>query len=902
MGSVTRRLSQITRAFVDRTAIDWSGVLARMRDSPDRGLAENLHLLDRIRRSRSTGWQPREVSIISWFAICLVASLAAAQTAGALLILGAATLSGETIGRRISQVALGTAFAAASLFLVTVSSRDSRRIWLAATFATVASAFMRASLGDLPPSWSTLGDPLMRGLHPEVFAPVCLWQFSRDFPRGRRFASFDVSVERVIAGVWLIELLIFAVNVTAERAGVELGPLAYLRRNHPSHIFWHVFTLAFVPPVGAILLRSRRAPTRERRQVARLAAVIAASTAPFLMVGSIRSVLPGFDEWFGIESARHRVWLDGLVIGSLIAMPVLATAAIIVDRPFGVWVTRYRFSRDALVEHGTTAIALVPFAAIALTLYRLRHDTIGAFVESATPLLLLCIVAGWWLAGGRGRLLRVLTRDVHRAEDRHQHLASTLEHMRIARGEKEIMAVLEREVRNGIGAHHVHVLRPQPGGHFAVATRGTARFSSDSVLVGILGDTTEAVDLSAGGPLQALLPKRERDHLTRSALEIAAAVKRRDGTISAIVGCGRRRGGIAFDERDRWFLAALTTAAAAANEALAASAVPATVGSRSTSDIDVAFECPACGRVTARDRPTRCCGTALALAALPHHLAGKFLVRHRIGAGGMGIVYLARDRALGRDVALKTLPALHPRAVARLRDEARAMARLNHESLATIYGLEVWRDTPVLVVEYLEGGTLADRLTRGPLPLADATALGIGLTHALAYMHGRNVLHRDLKPSNIGFNAVGAVKLLDFGLATLMAGARDSRSETMAGAREGWCEGTLAYLPPEAYRGINPGPAFDLWALSVVIFEVIAGVNPFMAGDRRATIRRVLEGDFTAMRSRMPPPIGRFFERALAVEAGRRFRDSLELRAALAAAYEATTGESGGDPVDQAAP
>src|SRR4029453_5469271 len=130
----------------------------------------------------------------------------------------------------------------------------------------------------------------------------------------------------------------------------------------------------------------------------------------------------------------------------------------------------------------------------------------------------------------------------------------------------------------------------------------------------------------------------------------------------------------------------------------------------------------------------------------------------------MGVVYVARDPALGRDVALKTLPAHRGDAIGRLRDEARAMAALNHPALATLYGVELWRGTPVLVVEYMTGGTLAARLATGPMSLAEIVALGVCIADALIYMHARGVLHRDVKPGNIGMTADGTVKLLDFGL------------------------------------------------------------------------------------------------------------------------------------------
>jgi serine/threonine protein kinase len=166
------------------------------------------------------------------------------------------------------------------------------------------------------------------------------------------------------------------------------------------------------------------------------------------------------------------------------------------------------------------------------------------------------------------------------------------------------------------------------------------------------------------------------------------------------------------------------------------------------------------------------------------------------------------------------------------------MAALNHGALATIYGLEVWRRTPVLVVEYLAGGTLADGLARALLPRADVLALGIRLADALTYMHARGLLHRDLKPSNIGLTSDGAAKLLDFGLS----------------ADAGTPAGTPAYLPPEALDGAPPDAAVDLWGLATVLFQEGGG----QCAD-----------------------LSVFFDRALAPSRDDRFQSSAEIRDAL---------------------
>jgi serine/threonine protein kinase len=258
----------------------------------------------------------------------------------------------------------------------------------------------------------------------------------------------------------------------------------------------------------------------------------------------------------------------------------------------------------------------------------------------------------------------------------------------------------------------------------------------------------------------------------------------------------------------------------------------------------------------------------------------------------MGIVYLARDSTLDREVALKTLPGLRRNAVRRLKDEARAMAALNHESLATLYGLEMWRGTPVLVVEYFPQGTLARRLSEGSLSPADTVALGIRMARALVYMHARGVLHRDLKPSNIAFNAAGAPKLLDFGLATLVSPSTNVDDEPFG--RVGMIPerfvGTPAYVPPEAYRGAPSSPAVDLWALSVIMLEAVTGVNPFSTMHREARLRGAAAIDIPDIAWRSldcVPSLRAFLERALAPWPALRFQTSPEFQAALESVADA---------------
>lgn len=816
----------------------------------------------------------------------LVVALAAIQTVCSFAVLALAFASGDSITNRPPQVVLALAFAAASLFLGIAASRDSRRLFLLATFIAAASAFGRAALTGLPEAWSAAIAPAVRGIFPEAFMPACLWQFALDFPRVRRFTSFDVSARRVTATAWLLGTLFFGINLVAAYHPIDWRPFVYLLRDHPSNVFRYLLVLMPVPAIAAILVRSQRAPLSERRKVARFTLAIAAGTTPLLLYGVVRSVLPDVDDWLMNASPSERIWLDALIVGALAATPILSTIAVITDRPFELEMGQ-RTSRYVLGRGVVTTVVVGAFAALFITLYSLRHVAIGDVLsDSRAPLLLSCLAAVCLLLVARTRLLNALDRLIsHRALDHHEQLARALERIRIARGSREIIAVLGRELRTGIGAETVRVMVPADEGAFMEPSRSATPLPPDAALIAMLREAREPIDLSSDGPLLALLPQEDRDWVVVNDVGLVAPLKHRDGAIAAVVLFGPKRGGLPFDLRDRWLTTTLTTAAAAACEAdrvIGESDDPATVRANRPASLDeVAFECQRCGLV-AESPPLRCsCELDVRLASLPRHLGEKFVVQRRVGAGGMGVVYLARDMMLDRDVALKTLPELRPGTVTQLRDEARAMATLNHESLATIYGLEQWRRTPVLVVEYFPKGTLARRLANGPLSPAETVRLGCRLARALTYMHARGVLHRDLKPSNIAFTAAGAPKLLDFGLATLSTPSAGADLQLITGQRVNkLCAGTPAYLPPEAYRSAPPTPAFDLWALSVIMLEAITGVNPFVSNHRVVDINPT---DVCSPRRGCPPALVAFFERALAERPELRFETSRDVQSALEA-------------------
>jgi serine/threonine-protein kinase len=275
----------------------------------------------------------------------------------------------------------------------------------------------------------------------------------------------------------------------------------------------------------------------------------------------------------------------------------------------------------------------------------------------------------------------------------------------------------------------------------------------------------------------------------------------------------------------------------------------------------------------------------LTAASVPQLLRGVFRVEQRIGAGGMGVVYRAVDLNLHRDVAIKALLRLAPDQAARLRREARAMAAVTHPNLAVIHSVETWKTLPLLVQEYVAGGTLATRLQSAPLTIAETFRIGITLADLLDYLHGTGVIHCDIKPSNIGFTQHGMIKLLDFGLARILRdrGAPGTESTTTnqrrGSARPVWEGssvagfGTPAYMSPEAARGDEPTPLIDLWSLSVVLYLGLTGRHPFPGADVLSVQQRIVAGpadDVRMHRADAPDGLSEFFLAAFDRDPARR--------------------------------
>ena len=236
---------------------------------------------------------------------------------------------------------------------------------------------------------------------------------------------------------------------------------------------------------------------------------------------------------------------------------------------------------------------------------------------------------------------------------------------------------------------------------------------------------------------------------------------------------------------------------------------------------------------------------------------GAYDVTGPLGAGGMGEVYRARDTKLDRDVALKVLPAAFtadPDRLARFEREARVIASLNHPNIAQIHGLEESDDTRALVLELVEGPTLADRLEQGPIPLDEVLSIARQIALALQAAHEAGVIHRDLKPANVKVREDGTVKVLDFGLAKALdtapapppdADPPQSPTITASVTRMGGglILGTPAYMSPEQAEGQPTDTRGDLWSFGVVLYEMLAGERLFAGQTVAQVLARVIDRD-----------------------------------------------------------
>ncbi|HEX4075297.1 MAG TPA: protein kinase [Candidatus Acidoferrales bacterium] len=277
-----------------------------------------------------------------------------------------------------------------------------------------------------------------------------------------------------------------------------------------------------------------------------------------------------------------------------------------------------------------------------------------------------------------------------------------------------------------------------------------------------------------------------------------------------------------------------------------------------------------------------------------------YLILEKIGGGGMGVVYKAKDNRLGRNVALKFLPdgfAVDAEAIERFRREARAASALNHANICTIYDIDEHEGRPFMAMELLEGQTLKHRIDSKPMAVAEILEVGIQIADGLEAAHSKGIVHRDVKPANIFLVSRGAAKILDFGLAKLAAhrllttqhmGASMSKMATMTGdefvTSPGSSVGTVVYMSPEQARGEELDARSDIFSLGVVLYEMSTGALPFPGASAALIFDGILHATpvpASKVNSRLPIAVENILGKALEKDVDFRYQTAGELRADL---------------------
>jgi len=838
---------------------------------------------------------------MAWW-IRLVVGFTALKSVGAI---AAAVASGNTAAAPLpytpyQYAILVIAFGATGCLLVVARTRDLRAVWLGCVLMVTAAPFAETLLGYCPP-----GTPWLAGLAFRLeriplapLLPVFLWLFVRDFPdaTSSRAATRWPRIAVVVSLGLAILLIVSNVSelVWPLVVGESRGLRAFLSRQSIGSAYWPLITTSALPALVYLAWKTRSTRPGDRRRVRIFVAGLLIGFVPISIDLLLRVTIPSYgrlyENWTG--------WSEQLIFLSLVTVPLVTSYSVLVDRIVELRLVVRSALQYALAKYTLFALIFLPLAGAVWYVYRNRGETVLTLLSGFGPLVLLATVltAGVMLRM-RHTALNALDKQFFREHyDARQILSDLADQCRKATTADELVALVCREVDRALHLDYVTVLLATPDGSLFRSPDDRIRALSRSSALALLvkGATTPlAIDLESPDSTLRRLPEEERVWLGDSGFGLLVPLASGDGSLQGLLGLGHKRSELPFSREDRLLLEAIGTSVALTveNRRLRESATTARHSSQAVAprapradDGRPACECDTCGRVYPPDNVACDCGSALDSALVPYVLAGKFQFDRRLGRGGMGVVYRALDLDLGRHVAIKTLPHVGPEGASRLRREAKAMAAVQHENLAVIFGAETWLGTPMLVVELLAGGTLAARLLKGPLPVERALDIGIALARGVEHLHNEGVLHCDIKPSNIGFTRDGTPKLLDFGLATILREQLDSgTSTTRSGSaadrfraatslrRE--FAGTPLYMSPEAIAGHAPCAGFDLWSLTVVLFESIAGVPPFRGSNLAAIAHAVTQGDGLDMRALgggCPPATAALLARGLSRHAGDR--------------------------------
>jgi protein kinase-like protein/GAF domain-containing protein len=749
---------------------------------------------------------------------------------------------------------LQAAVFASLAFLLLRYGRGDRRAWSLGLFVldagtTLLGPFVRSITA--PSKLTTLAI----GLPTDAFQAALLWFFADGFPRPSRQTTLARVFYCGVAVSLILGVVLAGVNIYALYTRIAVGTLSslvdVLRRNPQSGRDWY-FTLQFAllfPLLPLVPLKLREFGPNDRRRFMWLGLGLAVGLFPLVLDTILVTVWPTVANAPVLAS---RIW-GALIVVSLTAIPLAGAYAALVQRTIELRLVLRAALQYVLARSFISVAAAVPFIVLIAIIAANRERSVADLLSGAFGGTLLALtILGVAAAAGRRRLMvAVDTRFYRREIDAKAILVSVSNAVRRTRTLDDFRDTLVCALGR---AFHPSTIVSAVVGESDDALHAldadVPPLPRGSALAQLLAGSDQplALDAPQSSSILARLGSLDREWLQRSRAAIVVSLRGPRDSLLGIVALGEKKSEMAYTEEDLSLLAAVGTAAGLALHRLLFEAKEEQLKAAEHLDASAARECVECGTVFDVDVIACSCGGLLQRSSVPHIFSDRLKFVQRIGQGGAGVVYRAIDLRLRQVRAVKTLPGTDPAPMSHMRREARAMAAAIHPNLATLHGFEEWRGAPMLVMEFLEGGTLAERLRGGSLPLADSLMLGTALANGLAVLHKSGILHRDIKPSNIGFTADGVPKLLDFGLAKLAAAS--ASTSTVSGDQSTLpasmsldgpgIRGTPAYLSPWILGGAPPSASDDVWSLAVTLLETCTGVNPYRAATVAATIARVL--------------------------------------------------------------
>lgn len=878
LNSPERILDEVAAAVADGDQIDWPEVYRRLDGSDSTNVAAALQEIDGLgRESRSMSIRLEPNRKVHPFLLLMIPALVLQVSAGAIAYFIGPGMSSPVPGWLLVLAAV--VFAAAGVVVAIAGRWDPRTAPLAGLFLSIASGPAVASTSFMAPGLvrSATAAPLF-----EAFLPFFFWWFVEGFPRLVRLerrGRWIVWAKGVSLAVGVGFFLVNLVDGLLPNGFLQ-PEIAYFVLRSPTGGYWLTLFALVLPAPFVIFARLRHAQGEERRRAKLFMVGLAIGILPMIVAVLAVILIPSVVT--GLSSPRWRVVVSFVLYGFMFTIPITLGHAAVARRALDLRFALGRAGRAVLARGFLWTLAVGPWPILAALLWLGRERSLSElFQRPVVPALVGIGLVGVGLILARDRLLAGLDRRISGAKGLPGAVfALFAQRLSTVRDNEELAELVRQEAPGLIHAESCFLL---------VWSEMNQQHVSIHNECGHLDEESALARLAAASPSPISLDERESDswiHLLPEVdrlwamdadLRLLLPIEDRGGGCVGLMVFGPSTSGFPFSavQRD-------TATAAASSVSLSLTRLGSAEGTSlvSAASLDEpAGECVSCGRMAEAAGDDCPCGGVFRSAVIPPVLNGKFTLERVLGRGGMGVVYLGRDLELDRLVALKTLPRMRSGSLMRLRREARSMASFVHPNLALIFGAETWRGVPVLVVEYLSGGTLSGRIDGGNEPVFVAE-LGIKLTGALSALHRKGLLHRDVKPANIGLSEQGEPKLLDFGLAQIIEetqsdfGGMMGQTIRLGGTQPPSARltetshvvGTPLYLSPEILAGEEPSPEQDLWALHLVLWEVLAGRHPLQGLELEVALDHLRNREIPSVRTvcpACPEPLAEFLDRGL---------------------------------------